>query len=90
MSDSERTMLADGATRAVKALVDALSATKSASHEGIVIDSDVPDHPVRITAAEKLLDRRYGRPTQTIAGDDENPLRVDMGMVQMLRKLAAP
>jgi hypothetical protein len=41
----------------------------------------VPDNPpadsetARVSALTQILDRAYGRPTQTIAGDDEAPLK---------------
>lgn len=30
----------------------------------------------RVAALKEILDRAYGKPTQPIAGDDDNPLRV--------------
>lgn len=42
---------------------------------GIMRKDEAPD-AARIQAATALLDRGWGKPTQTIAGDDENPLNV--------------
>lgn len=39
-------------------------ATEVAKYEGVVYTSDVPDLRARVEAAEKLLDRVYGKPTQ--------------------------
>lgn len=74
MSDGARTLLADAEVPAIKAWVDALQANKTAVFEGRVIESDVPDHDVRKDAAQRLLDRRLGKPTQTITGVDDTPL----------------
>lgn len=77
MSEAAREMLADAETRAIKALVDALSAKKCAAFEGVIIESEVPDHPVRAEAATKLLDRRLGKPAQAITGGDGGPLQFE-------------
>lgn len=39
-------------------------ATEVAKYEGVVYTSEVPDLRARVEAAEKLLDRVYGKPTQ--------------------------
>lgn len=70
-------MLADAETKAIKALVDALGAKKCAAFEGTIIESDVPDHPVRADAATKLLDRRLGKPAQAITGAEGGPFQVE-------------
>jgi len=40
---------------------------------GIMNEPDAP-HAARVSAANSLLDRGWGKPSQPIAGDDENPL----------------
>lgn len=40
---------------------------------GIMTATDAP-HAARVSAATAILDRGWGKPTQTIAGDDESPL----------------
>lgn len=37
-----------------------------------------PNEPAaaRVSAANSILDRAYGKPTQAIAGDDDNPLQM--------------
>lgn len=40
------------------------------------------DARVRIKAAETLLDRGWGKPKQTIGGDDESPLQMLIGWKQ--------
>ena len=53
--------------KVIKPYFDALEhAMLHASYEGDVIVSDHPDLGARINAAEKLLDRVYGKPRQTI------------------------
>lgn len=41
----------------------------------IMYDDTVPPS-VRVTAANNLLDRGWGKPAQPISGDEDNPLRV--------------
>ena len=77
MSEASREMLADAETKAIKALVDALGAKKCAAFEGVIIESDIPDHPVRADAATKLLDRRLGKPAQAIVGPEGGPFQVE-------------
>lgn len=50
-------------------------AVLTATYEGEVIASELPDLAGRIQAAEKLLDRVYGKPRQTIehAGPESGP-----------------
>ena len=50
-----------------------------ATFQGGVYPSDHPDTGARIEAAEKLLDRVYGRPTQTTAltGADGGAIRIE-------------
>ena len=75
MSDGELTMLGDAAPKAIKALIDALGATKSTAWNGQVYDSNIPDHDVRKSAAIALLERKYGKPPQAITGEDGGPLQ---------------
>jgi hypothetical protein len=42
----------------------------------------------RITAARELLDRIEGRPVQAISGEDGGPIKVDLGTLDILKKLA--
>jgi hypothetical protein len=57
--------------KALATLVSALSA------------EDAP-WPARISAASALLDRAYGKPTQTIAGDPDKPITWQMIVQQAL------
>ncbi len=43
----------------------------------------------RITAARELLDRIEGRPVQAVTGDDGGPIRFDIGVIDVLKKLVA-
>jgi hypothetical protein len=75
-----REMLTAATPDAARRLIDALDAT----------DGDEPDHDMRVKAANAILDRVYGKPTQAIAGEDGEPLRIDIGVVDILKKLAEP
>ncbi len=44
----------------------------------IMLNQDAP-HAARVSAANILLDRGYGKPTQTIAGDKTRPVVFDLG-----------
>lgn len=49
------------------------------------------DEKTQLNAAESLLDRGYGRPTQAISGDDGGPVRVDVAgeaLVALFERLA--
>lgn len=71
---------------------DALdNAVVHATHEGIVIPSDHPDLSARIAAAEKLLDRAYGRPRQAmeVSGEGGGPVKASIDVDDPeVRKLA--
>lgn len=38
----------------------------------------------RVRAAEALLDRGWGKPAQTISGDEENPIRVAISRIELV------
>jgi hypothetical protein len=42
---------------------------------GIATSEEAP-HAARVTAANSLLDRGWGKPAQPISGDPENPLQL--------------
>ena len=46
-----------------------------------------PDHDIRVKAANALADRGYGRPSQSITGEDGGPVDVKVNMADMLRRL---
>lgn len=73
-----REILAAATPDAARRLIEALDAT----------DGTSPDHEIRIKAANAILDRMYGRPAQAITGEEGGPLRLDVGIVDILRKLA--
>ncbi len=87
-----REMLEAASPTAVKRLVEALDATKpvvvSAGKDCGSQIEHVDDFDMRVKAAEIILSRLYGKPAQAITGDDGGPVRVDLGVVEMLRKLA--
>lgn len=51
---------------------------------------DSPDDQVALKAAVFVVEQVKGRAVQAFAGDDGGPVKVDFGLVEMLRKLAAP
>lgn len=77
MSEASRELLADAEPKAIKAYIDGLQATKSAAHEGLIIASDEPDHAVRKSCADALLNRRLGNPAQAITGEDGGAFKVE-------------
>jgi hypothetical protein len=53
-----------------------------------LLDSD--DESIALRAAEFVIDHVKGRPTQAVTGEDGGPVQIDLGVVDMLRKLSAP
>lgn len=51
---------------------------------------DSEDDQVALKAAQFIVDHVKGRAPQAITGSDGGPLKVDLGVVEMLRKLASP
>jgi hypothetical protein len=46
--------------------------------EVLVKNMDADDPRVAIDAASRLLDRGYGKPAQTIEGDEDSPVQVSL------------
>jgi hypothetical protein len=46
------------------------------------------DGRVRVAALKEFFDRRYGKASQPITGEDGKPLRLEVGLVDVLKKLA--
>lgn len=42
-----------------------------------IMDAENAPHAARVAAATALLDRGWGKPTQLIGGDEDNPLRIE-------------
>jgi len=63
------------------------SLTALATLVGIMRSGTAPP-AARIAAANSLLDRAWGKPTQPIAGDDENPLQVKV--TEIVRTIVDP
>lgn len=87
LSDSELSMLGDAMPRAIQVLIDAMSATKSAAFEGVVMPSDEPDHDVRMKASDAIFTRLIGKPAQPVANEDGSPIlgNVDAVMGALLK-----
>lgn len=75
--------------KAVRAYVEALEAVDTwRDNEGIEHSS--PDHETRMKAATHLLDRGYGRPAQSITGEDGGAIQVESsGLIDLVKQLAA-
>jgi hypothetical protein len=50
---------------------------------GIMNQPGAPE-AARVSAANSILDRGWGKPTQTIAGDQENPIRVAISRIELV------
>ena len=59
----------------IKSLARKHTETALKTLAGIMEQSSAPA-AARVAAAQALLDRGWGKPTQTIAGDEENPLKL--------------
>ena len=72
-----RALAREHTTRAIGVLVECLGES---------------DAKIRIQAANALLDRGWGKPTQVVSGEDGGPIRVDASadaaLVAMLARLA--
>lgn len=55
----------------------------------IMLDVDM-DGRTRVAAAQALLDRAWGKPSQAITGDDGGPVKIDAsaGLYETLKKMA--
>jgi hypothetical protein len=78
MPPEMKELLAAATPKAAQRLIEALDA----------IDLGEPDHEMRVKAANAILDRIYGKPAQAVVGDDGGPLRIDIGVVDILKKLS--
>lgn len=76
-------------SRAIKLLARESCADAIAALRSIVMNPGSRDSD-RIAAARELLDRGIGRPTVTVAGDPDRPLRLgpDRDMIALFRRLA--
>jgi len=71
-------MLEAATPHAAKRLIEALDATRIEFYRGLEVGEYV-DHSMRITAAQAILDRLYGKAPQAITGDDGGP--ISLGVV---------
>ncbi len=78
-----------GRSSASQALTRALEADWADAHKRLreLLNSD--DERVALEAAKFYVEHIKGKAKQTITGEDGGPLKVDFGVVEMLRKLAA-
>ena len=85
MASDVREMFKDSTPLAAKKIIDCLEATKFiTTKDGM---QEVPDRKLQVECANHILDRVAGRPAQTILGDEESPLRVNVAedLVNALR-----
>lgn len=89
LPDGIREMLSDGCTKAAKVLLDALDAKYTlVGKHGDILGEEV-DHNIRLRAADMIMCRLYGKPTETIQGPDGEPVKFDVSVIAgNLRKLA--
>lgn len=93
VSDAVLELLWDATPKAAQRIIEALDAMKTVvipGGKGEPADHmEVDDWDTRLKAVNILWDRRYGKPVQTIASDEENPfeLRVGSDLVESLKKL---
>jgi len=66
------------ATSAVKEFAQEYTEVALMALVEIVKNKDAP-HAARVSAANSILDRGHGKPTQTIAGDKSSPVTIDFG-----------
>lgn len=50
---------------------------------GVMSKENAPES-ARVAAANSLLDRGWGKPTQPISGDEDNPLRVAISRIELV------
>lgn len=60
----------------IKSLARAHTKNALAVLAGVMGDQGAP-HSARVQAATALLDRGWGKPTQLLGGDPDNPLKVE-------------
>ncbi len=76
-------MLEAASPHAAERLIQALDAEKYVGLDARA----VPDWKARAVAADALFDRLYGKPAQSITGEDGGPLKVDFAaIVEKFRK----
>lgn len=63
------------ATADIRSLARAHTETAIKTLAAIMTKADAPD-AARVSAANALLDRGWGKPTQPISGDGETPLQI--------------
>lgn len=70
------------ATVEIRSLARAHTETALRTLASIMTKEDAPD-AARVAAANSLLDRGWGKPTQPIAGDDSAP-PVQIGVIELV------
>lgn len=79
-----------GVSSAAKQLQKALEGDWKDAHKRLrdLLFSD--DERVALEAAKFYIDHIKGKAKQALTGEDGGPLKIDLGVVEMLRKLATP
>ena len=71
----------------IKSLARSHTRTALATLAGVMRSPKAPP-AARVAAANSLLDRGWGKATQAIAGDEKNPLRLEIA--QIVRTIVDP
>jgi hypothetical protein len=92
MDPEVREMLRAATPKAAQRLVEALDAERpivvgNGAHAAVELH---PDCDMRVRAANAILDRLYGKPTQAISGEDKDeiPIGPSDALLEVFKKLA--
>ena len=67
----------------IRALARSHTETALKTLAGIMRQPEAPA-AARVAAANSLLDRGWGKPSQPISGDEDNPLRVAISRIELV------
>lgn len=67
----------------IRSLARAHTETAIKTLAGIMEQPEAPA-AARVAAANSLLDRGWGKPSQPISGDEDNPLRVAISRIELV------
>jgi hypothetical protein len=93
MDPEVRRMLEAKTRDAVQKLIDCLEAERAVVRgfgESAEVEM-VPDYDLQLKAANAILDRAYGKPSQVVTGEDGGPIAVDTSsaLLEALQRMAA-
>jgi hypothetical protein len=82
LREDVRALLVDATPKAAKAMIDCLDAEFTNEF------GTFANHDMRLKAANAIMDRICGKPAQQVVGEDGGPIRHDVAIIAVLRKLA--